>query len=273
MADRLVVVITGTSSGFGYETARLLTSAGYRVFGTMRDIDGRNAAPASQLAALGVTPIEMDVTDDASVQRGAESIVAAAGRVDVLVNNAGTAYFGTTEAFSTQAFERQFATNVFGSFRISRALLPTMRQNGSGLVVFISSIAGRLVLPFTGVYTSSKWAIEGLAEALSYELRSFGVDVAIVEPGAYATHIGNVTVPPDDAQRLASYGAVANNLDKVGEAIVGLIAMPGGRRPLRVTVPADALVDKINAVTAPIQREALTSFGVASLAAPFPNLA
>jgi NAD(P)-dependent dehydrogenase (short-subunit alcohol dehydrogenase family) len=150
-------------------------------------------------------------------------------------------------------------------------------------VVFVSSIAGRLVLPFTGVYSSSKWAIEGLAESLSYEVRPFGVDVAIVEPGAYDTNIGNTMVMPDDSERLASYGDVAKLLDtvgaglaqrlrnspsEVGEAIMTLIAMPPGQRQLRTPVPADTLVEAINEATKPIQRAALESFGVSSLAAP-----
>jgi NAD(P)-dependent dehydrogenase (short-subunit alcohol dehydrogenase family) len=266
MSTPLVAVVTGTSTGFGYDTARTLAAAGHQVFGTMRDIAGRNAGPARSLAALGVTTVELDVTDQTSVDRGAAKILAAAGRVDVLVNNAGTAHMGTTEAFTPASFERQFATNVTGPFRVSRAFLPGMRAQGSGLVVFVSSVVGRFVVPFTGVYAASKWAVEGLAESLSYELRPFGVDVAIVEPGAYATNIFNAIIEPDDAECLASYGEVAKTTEtiaaglassagnpaEVAEAIAALVTARPGTRPLRTVVPAGSPAEAINDAAAPM---------------------
>jgi len=196
MSESPVAVVTGTSTGFGYDTARLLVEAGNVVFGTMRDVAGRNAEPAKALERLGVTVVDLDVTDGVSVERGTAKIVDAAGRVDVLVNNAGTAHFGTAEAFTPASLERQFATNVVGPFRLARAFLPGMRERRTGLVVFVGSVVGRFTMPFNGIYSSSKWAIEALAEAFSYELRPFGVDVAIGEPGAYATNIGNVMIRP-----------------------------------------------------------------------------
>ncbi len=268
MSNSYVAVVTGTSTGFGYDTARLLAAAGHRVFGTMRDVNGRNAEPARALSQLGVTPVELDVTDQTSVDRAAEHILALAGRVDVLVNNAGTAHFGVAEAFTPSSLERQFATNVTGPFRLSRAFLPGMRANGSGLVVFVSSQVGRIVIPFGGVYTASKWALEALAESFSYELRPFGVDVAIVEPGAYATNIFNVMIGPDDAARLASYGDVGKTIDRIGagmtssagnpievaQAIAALVAAPAGTRPLRTALPAESVATAVNVATAPIQR-------------------
>ncbi len=271
-----VVVITGTSTGFGYETAKKLSGRGFRVFGTMRDIAGRNAGPKADLERLGVTVVELDVTDRASVDRGAAAILKAAGRVDVLVNNAGTAHMGTAEAFTAESLEKQYATNVFGPFRMARAFLPGMRERRSGLLVFVSSVVGRLAIPFTGVYASSKWALEGLAESFSYELRPFGVDVAIVEPGAYATNIGNVRVAPDDEAVLASYGEVGKTYDKIAEAlassagdpaevadaIVAVIEQQHGRRPLRTAVPAGSPVDAVNAALEPIQHSVLEAFGL-----------
>jgi NAD(P)-dependent dehydrogenase (short-subunit alcohol dehydrogenase family) len=271
-----IAVVTGTSTGFGHDTARLLASAGLRVYGTMRDVAGRNAKPARELAELGITTIELDVTDQLSVDRGAAKILEAAGQVDVLVNNAGTAHFGTAEAFTPESFERQFATNVTGPFRVTRAFLPGMRANRSGLVIFISSTVGRLVIPFTGVYTASKWALEALAESFSYELRPFDVDVAIVEPGAYATNIFNAIITPDDAERLATYGNVANTIDHVGavlssrlgkdgevaEAVAALVAAPAGARLLRTAVRAGTRTTEINDATAPIQRAMLEAFGL-----------
>jgi NAD(P)-dependent dehydrogenase (short-subunit alcohol dehydrogenase family) len=282
MSTQLVAVVTGTSTGFGYDTARLLAAAGHRVFGTMRDIAGRNAEPARKLSALGITPVELDVTDQDSVDRGAAVILGAAGRVDILVNNAGTAHMGTTEAHTPASLERQFATNVTGPFRLSRAFLPGMRANKSGLIVYVSSVVGRLVVPFTGVYLASKWALEGLAESFSYELRPFGVDVAIVEPGAYATNIFNAVITPDDTERLASYGEIGKTFDtiaagmassagraeEVAEAIAALVATPAGQRPLRTVVPSDSPVVAINESAAPIQRATLEAFGLGAFLQP-----
>lgn len=191
MSQTQNIVISGTSTGFGYDAARALAKAGHRVFGTMRDVAGRNAEAARILTDLGVTVVELDVTNDASVARGAAEILAHAAHVDVMVNNAGTAHMGVAEAFTPTSLDRQFATNVTGAFRMSRAFLPGMRERRSGLVIFVSSVVGRFVMPFTGIYTASKFAIEALAESFSYELRPFAVDVAIVEPGAYATNIFN----------------------------------------------------------------------------------
>jgi NAD(P)-dependent dehydrogenase (short-subunit alcohol dehydrogenase family) len=276
MSNSLVAVVTGTSTGFGYDTSRLLAAAGHRVYATMRDKDGRNAAAAAALTALGVAVIELDVTDQASVDRAAAEILTSAGHVDVLVNNAGTAHMGTAEAFTPASLERQFATNVTGPFRLSRAFLPSMRARKSGLVIFLSSVVGRFVVPFTGVYTASKYAIEALAESFSYELRPFGVDVAIVEPGAYATNIFNAMIGPDDPQRLTEYGDVAKTIDAIGaglaksagqpievaEAIAALVAAPAGTRPLRTTVPAGSSADAINAAILPIQNATLEAFGL-----------
>jgi NAD(P)-dependent dehydrogenase (short-subunit alcohol dehydrogenase family) len=252
----------------------------------MRDISGRDAEPARELAALGITTIELDVTNQA-VDQGAAQILAAAGHVDVLVNNAGTAHFGTAEAHTPESLERQFATNVTGPFRIARAFLPGMRANRSGLVIFVSSTVGRIVVPFTGVYAASKWAVEALAESFSYELRPFDVDVAIVEPGAYETNIVNAAIQPDDAQRLAEYGAVGQAVDKisaalsasygkpgeVAEAIATLVAAPAGTRPLRTPVPASSPATAINDLVAPIQRGALERFGLSEFLPKVPSAA
>ena len=285
LSSAQVAVVTGTSTGFGHDTARLLGEAGNVVFGTMRDIAGRNAEPAKALERLGITVVDMDVTDDDSVERGSAKILDAAGRIDVLVNNAGTAHFGTAEAFTPASLERQLATNVIGPFRLARAFLPAMREQHSGLVVFVSSVVGRFAMPFNGVYTSSKWAIEALAEAFSYELRPFGVDVAIVEPGAYATNIGNVMIKPDDVERLASYGEIAKTADdimaglgsvagspiEVAEAIAALVAAKPGTRPLRTVVPSDSPATRINELVAPIQRSILENFGLGRFLEPAPS--
>jgi NAD(P)-dependent dehydrogenase (short-subunit alcohol dehydrogenase family) len=275
MAQR-VAVITGTSTGFGFETAKKFAAAGFRVFGTMRDLTGRNAEPKRTLEQLGVTVVELDVTSQASVDRAAATINAATDRVDVLVNNAGTAHMGIVEGFTPDSLERQYATNVVGPHRLVRAFLPGMRARKSGLVIFVSSVVGRMVLPFTGVYTSSKWALEALSESLSYELRPFGVDIAIVEPGAYATNIGNVAVSPDDVATLDAYGEVGKTIEKifaglvasagdpveVANAIVSLSEARQGTRKLRTTVPGGSPVDAINAASEPINHSVLEAYGL-----------
>lgn len=282
MLQARIAVITGANSGFGRLTAELLAADGWRVFATMRNAVSKNAAAASELRALGIDVVELDVTDDVSVAAAA-AVVLAAGTPDLLVNNAGAGYFGLVEAYTPIVVERQFATNVIGPLRVNRAFLPAMRERRSGLIVYVSSVAGRTTFPLGGVYAASKWALEALAEASAYELAPFGVDTAIVQPGAFTTEIGNKITPADDDARTASYGAVAQRLfasmvtfanaaqgrdpADIAREIVRLAKLPAGTRPLRVTLPANAGVEAINAVAATSQSEVLEAMGLADLAA------
>jgi NAD(P)-dependent dehydrogenase (short-subunit alcohol dehydrogenase family) len=168
------VLITGASSGFGRLTAELFAREGWRTFATMRGISSANATPDAELRRVGVDVVELDVTSDASVEAAAAIVASEVRALDVLVNNAGVGSFGIQEAFTPSAVERLYATNVFGPLRVNRAFLPAMRERGSGLVVYVSSVVGRIVNPFGGVYASSKWALEALAEASSYESSSRG---------------------------------------------------------------------------------------------------
>jgi NAD(P)-dependent dehydrogenase (short-subunit alcohol dehydrogenase family) len=277
-----VVVVTGASAGFGLDTSRKLVAAGYRVFGTVRDPAGRNVAAARELATSGVTVVDIDVTSQDSVDRGAAAILEDAGRVDVLVNNAGYAHFGISEATTPEMIERQFATNFIGVHRMDRAFLPGMRERRHGLLVFLSSIVGRYVAPFNGVYAASKWAIEALAEGMSYELRQFGIDVSIVEPGPYATNIFAAASAADDPAILAAYGElgqrstqvpatlqkVARDPGEVADAIVSVVEMTAGQRPLRVGVPAGSPVDQYNSAVGPLQRGFMESRGMGVFLAP-----
>ncbi len=281
MSQPRIAVITGASSGFGTRTVEALLADGWRVFGTMRNTTTKNAAAAGALRAAGADVVELDVLSDASVDAAAATILAA-GTPDLLVNNAGNSFFGMTEAFTPAAVERQFATNVVGPLRVNRAFLPAMRARKSGLVIFVSSIVGRLIIPFGGVYGASKFALEALAEASSYELAPFGVDVAIVQPGAYPTDIAANGARPDDEARTASYGdlpatiggaiqaalggaAQGRDPADVAHAIVRLANLPAGERPLRTTVPADPATDAINAAVAPIQAGVMEAFGFGNL--------
>ena len=281
MSQQRTAVVTGAGSGFGRRTAEALAADGWRVYGTMRDVATRNTAVAAELRGAGVRIIELDVLSDASVDAAAATILTEAGAPDLLVNNAGSAFFGYVEAFTPALAERRFATNVGGPMRVNRAFLPAMRERRSGLIVYVSSIAGRLIVPFGGVYAASKWALEALAETSSYELTPFNIDVAIVQPGAYPTDISTKGVAPDDDARVASYAGLAQHAASVqaglanaaagrdpgdvASAIVRLANAPAGARPLRTTVPADAATDAINDATAPVQRQVIDAFGLGVL--------
>ena len=150
-----VVLITGASTGFGRVTAELLTRQGYRVFASMRDIAGRNAQARTELEALNIEVVELDVTDDGSVDRAVAAILARAGRIDVAINNAGFGNRGVTEAYTVEQFKQLYETNVFGVVRVNRGVLPSMRKQRSGLLIHVSSVAGRVTIPYMSL--SSMW--------------------------------------------------------------------------------------------------------------------
>ncbi len=173
-----VVLITGASSGIGRAAARHLAELGYRVYGT-----SRGACPDTG----GVTMLQMDVTDADAVSAGIQTILAREGRLDVVVNNAGFGYGGAVEETSIDEARATFETNVFGVLRVCRAALPVMRAQGAGLIVNVSSIGGLMGMPFQGLYAASKFAVEGLTETLRMEVKAFGIDVVLLEPGDIRT--------------------------------------------------------------------------------------
>jgi NAD(P)-dependent dehydrogenase (short-subunit alcohol dehydrogenase family) len=178
-----VVLITGASSGIGQACAEHLARSGWRVFGT-----GRGAPPAVQ-AGAAFEMVTMDVDDENSVRQGVESVLAKAGRLDAVVNNAGIAIMGAVEDTSIEEAKAQLETNFFGVLRVCRATLPALRKQGGGHVVNISSLAGIIGLPFSGLYSASKFALEGVSESLRMECRAFGIHVVLVEPGDFRTNI------------------------------------------------------------------------------------
>src|SRR5260221_2332304 len=205
------ILVTGSTSGFGRLTVEPLARQGYRVFAGMRAAAGKNAPAAEELRALAqreqlaLHSIEIDVTDDASVERAIKAIIETTGSLDVVVNNAGVSYSGPLEALTLEQVRQQFETNVFSVLRVNRAVLPQMRKQGSGLLLQIGSIAGRLALPFLGLYGATKFALEGLTESYRYELAPFGIDVAIIEPGTYPTPIEAKHQSVEDTERTALY--------------------------------------------------------------------
>jgi NAD(P)-dependent dehydrogenase (short-subunit alcohol dehydrogenase family) len=281
-----VVLITGCSSGFGRAIAETLARRGYRVFASMRDSKGRNSAAANQLLGLtereqlSLTVVDLDVTDEGSVQRGVGTVIAEAGRIDVLINNAGYALFGLAEACTIEQAERIFDTNFFGAVRMNRAVLPHMRRQRGGLIVHITSGAGRGVLPGMGLYSASKFAVESLAECYRYELSQAGIDSITVEPGPFPTDIFAKVEGAADQSRASEYGAVAEvpnqvlaalassaaPIQQVADRVTGLIETPVGQRPMRTLVgPVVASLQPINDAAERIQREMLTSMGMAQL--------
>jgi len=174
-----IILITGASTGFGRDTAETLAGAGHTVFASMRDPQAKNHEHAQKLRKLGIEVIELDVTSDASVDRAVKMVLERAKRIDVLINNAGIASAGITEAFTADQAKIVFNTNVVGLLRTTRAALPAMRRQRDGLIINIGSILGRVTFPFFAIYGASKFAIEALTDSLRYEVSQLGIDVAL----------------------------------------------------------------------------------------------
>ena len=252
------MLVTGSTSGFGRLMVETLARQGYIVFAGMRAVTGKNAPAAEELRALAerehlaLQIVEIDVTDDASVEQAIKSIVGITGRLDVVVNNAGIADIGPLEAFTLKQVHQQFETNVFGVLRVNRAALPHMRRQGSGLLLQIGSIGGRLALPFHGLYGATKFALEDLTESYRDELAPFGIDAAIIEPGTYPTPIAANYQRAADTERAALYQAAMDAFmtlfyaenrsatppdpQEVADAVARVIAQPAGERPLHTVV-------------------------------------
>ena len=180
-----VILVTGASSGIGFDTARTLARQGHKVYAAARRLE-----LMEPLRADGVVPLRMDVTDEASMQSGVRMVMEAEQRIDVLVNNAGYGFFGAIENVPMEEARRQLEVNVFGLARLCQLVLPVMRQQGKGLIVNTSSIAGKMVLLYGGWYHVSKFSVEAFSDALRMEVKPFGIDVAMIEPGGIRTDWG-----------------------------------------------------------------------------------
>ncbi len=198
-----VALVTGASSGIGHATGQALQNAGFRVFGTSR----RAAAESSG----GVAMLSCDVTDDASVAKLVEAVLAAAGRIDLLVNNAGIGLLGGAEESSTAQAQALFDVNVFGVLRVTNAVLPIMRRQRKGRIINMSSVMGLIPSPYNALYASTKHAIEGYSESLDHELRTFGIRVALVEPAFTRTSFEENLTKPD--RPLAAYDSVRAGME------------------------------------------------------------
>lgn len=185
MKKAKVILITGASSGIGFDAAQMLARQGHRVYAAARRVERMEP-----LKADGVQVIRMDVTDEASMQEGIAVLHQAEGRIDVLVNNAGYGYFGAIENVSMEEARRQLEVNVFGLARLTQLVLPIMRQQGSGRIINTSSIAGKMVIYLGGWYNVTKYSVEAFSDALRMEVKPFGIDVVKIEPGAIKTDWG-----------------------------------------------------------------------------------
>lgn len=285
MNTQQVVLITGSSTGFGRLFTETLAHKGHTVFATMRDLAGRNAKNAAEIRTLAqkeslpIHVLELDVTDETSVGRAVDAAVAKAGRIDVAINNAGYYLGGLAEAVTTEQAQHLMDTNFLGPVRVNRAVLPHMRRQRSGLLMYISSGAGRVIFPSAGFYCASKFALEALAESYSYELAAQGIESVIVQPGAYETAVFGNSVTAADVARTNTYGAAkefaaklgaalsstAGNAQEVADAVLRIIETPAGERQLRYFVsPQNFGVDEINALSKQVQANVLEAFGIAA---------
>jgi NAD(P)-dependent dehydrogenase (short-subunit alcohol dehydrogenase family) len=257
-SDQKCVLITGATDGLGKAAALLLAERGYRVFAA-----GRSAEKRAQLDAvaserkLSLESIELDVCDDASVKRCLSHIIATAGAIDVLINNAGVAYVGTVEDLRLEDWQRQFDTNLFGVVRVTQTVLPHMRERHRGRIVMMSSVAGLLSAPIQGAYSSSKHALEGLSNALRYEVYAFGIDVVLIEPGYIVTGIQQA------ALELTKGYTEKFKASPYASLYAQFFAAAKKSREKSKTTPEDCACVILEAIEAPIPK---ARYGVTSLA-------
>ena len=199
--NQKVAIVTGSSSGIGLDAAVTLAQNGFFTYATMRNLDKSSIVKAAaDKEQLPIKVVQLDVTDDRSVKDAVRAIVSEAKRIDVLINNAGFGLVGAFEDLSIDEIKDQYETNVFGLIRVTQAVLPIMREQKSGIIVNVSSGAGLFGYPGGSAYVSSKFAIEGLSESISYELDQFGIKVVLIEPGFIKTNFSNAMVIAKKAQ-------------------------------------------------------------------------
>jgi short-subunit dehydrogenase len=279
------ILITGCSTGFGYDSAIYLAEKGHQVYATMRNVKDKNLEAAANLKKLATSKglklevVELDVTSDASVTEAMTKIPV----VDVLINNAGRGFGGPIEAFTSAECLAQLDLNIVGNIRLVKAVLPGMRAQKSGLIIQISSVAGRFSAPGFGIYNASKFGVEGLSEAMRYELAPLGIDVAIVEPGPFSTNFFPGLILAGDAEILSAYQHVGAFSEGFGNNVMAafadenaptdpmvvvkifesLINSPAGSRPLRTLAGLDFGVQAINDAIDPIRKGIIGTFGIA----------
>lgn len=286
-----VILITGSSSGFGGGAAKALARRGHKVYAAMRQVNGKNRSAADELRAFakqhGVTlqPVEMDVTSTSSVNDAVGEVLTREGHIDTAINNAAIMPVGISEGYTIEQFQQLVDTNLTGVLRVNQAVLPGMRSRRSGLLVHITSIGGRMAMPFLALYNATKFGLEALAEGMRYELSQLGVDSIIIEPGPFATNLYASSPQPQRRDVLEAYGPLQDMVTGMGQAFEGmfasspdavdpalvvnklveLIELPVGTRPLRSVVGMDFGVAGINQALEPFRTASLESMGMAHL--------
>jgi NAD(P)-dependent dehydrogenase (short-subunit alcohol dehydrogenase family) len=295
--SKSIILVTGASSGFGLMTAKALAEAGHTVYASMRETAGRNAPQVAAVAAWAagqkadLRTVELDVQSDASADDGIAQIIAEAGRLDVIVHNAGHMVFGPAEAFTPDQFIQQYDVNVLGAQRVNRAALPHLRGQGKGLLIWVGSSSTRGgTPPFLAPYFAAKAAMDALAVSYATELALWGIETTIMVPGAFTkgtnhfAHSGK----PSDAARVAEYeaGAYAGIAERalkglaglepadadpseVAREIVRVVDTPFGKRPFRVHVdPSQDGAEIVNGVADRMRREMYRNIDLENLLHP-----
>ena len=293
-----VIIISGASSGFGGMAARALADAGHRVYAGVRDTEGRNAPAVADLhryaADHGVTlaAVELDVADQASVDAAVARVVDEAGRLDVVVHNAGHMVLGPTEAFTPEQLLEVYDTNVVSTQRLNRAALPHLRAQRDGLLVWVGSTSTRGgTPPYLAPYFAAKAGEDSLAVSYAAELARFGIDTTIVVPGSFTTgtnHFAHAGAAADTARaaeydeeyaglmdqvagRLADLAPPDADPGEVARAIVRVVDLPKGERPFRVHIdPADDGAERVNDLGDRVRTEFYERIGLTALLAPRP---
>jgi NAD(P)-dependent dehydrogenase (short-subunit alcohol dehydrogenase family) len=284
--SKKVILITGTNSGFGWLHAHTLSKAGHTVYAAMRNTNGKNKEKADALAQLeNVHVLEMEISNPESVKAAVAKIIGNENRIDVVVNNAGNFMGGIAETFTEQDIDKLYDVHVKGTWRTIKEVLPQMRKQGEGLIINTSSVLGRFSSPFMTFYNSAKFAVEGISEGLHYEVRPLGIDVAIVQPGAYPTDIFGKAEYGSDSAIIEGYGELANipeqigigidqlfetvkpNPQSVADAVLKLVELPKGQRPLRTVVDAvtGQFVEEANGNVQAGYNQFVSAFGLQAL--------
>jgi short-subunit dehydrogenase len=221
MQDQKVAIVTGSSSGIGFETSLTLARNGFHTYATMRNMEGEKSKLLTEVAKnenLQLRAIELDVDNDKSVIDAINTIVEERERIDVLINNAGYALGGALEDSSMDEIKAQFETNFFGAVRATKAVLPVMRRQGAGKIVNITSMGGRIAIPLSSSYHGSKFALEGLSESIWYELEPFGIKVILIEPGAVGSNFWkNIKIAKSSSDSNSPYTQFGNKILKAYE--------------------------------------------------------
>lgn len=292
-----VIIITGAGTGMGRLMARTLSQAGHTVYATMRFVEGRNKAKAEEAHAfaaqhkVALRALELDVNVDGSIDEAILRVVEEQGRVDVLVHNAAHLYFGFTEAFTPEQILASLNTNAVGALRLNRRVLPLMRGQRSGLLLWIGSGTSRIVPPFLAPYTAAKAAMNSLADSIAYEVARFGIETSILMPGPFVegtAHFPHAEFPSDEAiqkEYLVLYeDAIAGNeeatrslfpegvvadVQAVADEARRIIDLPHGSRPYRSEVDFSDFGDKaVNAVATAMRERLIKRFGLGDLLQP-----